>query len=134
MFTVVEYTLKKFAILAIFYVQFSGFSYILKQPSLLFLKIIITKTKTLNWNINLLSNHLHFPLPLTVKVPQSCPTLCNPMNCSWSGFSMEFSRQEHWSGLLFPSSGDHLNLGIEPRSRALEADSLPSEPPGKPLP
>ena len=42
---------------------------------------------------------------------------------------MEFFRQEYWSGLPFPSPGDHPNLGIEPRSPALQADSSASEPP-----
>ena len=37
--------------------------------------------------------------------------------------SMEFSRQEYWSGLPFPSPGDFPNLGIEPRSPALQADT-----------
>ena len=46
---------------------------------------------------------------------------------------MGFSRQEHWSGLPFPSSGDLPDPGIEPGSPALQADSLPSEPSGKPL-
>ena len=46
--------------------------------------------------------------------------------------SMEFSRQEHWSGLSFPSPGDHPDPETEPGSPALQADSLPSEPPGKP--
>ena len=46
--------------------------------------------------------------------------------------SMGFSRQECWSGLPFPSPGDLPNPGIEPRSPALQADALPSEPPGKP--
>ena len=46
--------------------------------------------------------------------------------------SMGFSRQEYWSGLPFPSPGDLPNLGIEPRSPSLQADSLPSESPGKP--
>ena len=46
--------------------------------------------------------------------------------------SMEFSRQEYWSG-LFPSPGDLPNPGVEPRSPALQADSLPSKPPEKPL-
>ena len=45
---------------------------------------------------------------------------------------MEFSRQEYWCGLLFPSPGDLPNPGIEPTSPTLQADSLPSEPPGKP--
>ena len=43
------------------------------------------------------------------------------------------SVQEYWSGLPWPSPGDIPNPGIEPRSSALQADSLPSEPPGKPL-
>ena len=46
--------------------------------------------------------------------------------------SMKFSRQEYWSGLSFPSPWYLLNPGIEPRSPALQADSLPPEPPGKP--
>ena len=46
--------------------------------------------------------------------------------------SMEFSRQEYWSGLPFPSPGDLPNPGIEPRSPALQTDTLPSEPLGKP--
>ena len=46
--------------------------------------------------------------------------------------SMESSRQEYWSGLPFPSPGDLPDPGIEPRSPALQADALPSEPPGKP--
>ena len=45
--------------------------------------------------------------------------------------SMEFSRQEYWSGLPFPSPEDLPNPGIEPGSPALQADALPSEPPGK---
>ena len=47
--------------------------------------------------------------------------------------SMEFSRQEYWSGLPFSSSGDLPHLGIEPRSPTLQAESLPSETAGKPL-
>ena len=47
--------------------------------------------------------------------------------------SMGFSRQEYWSGLLFHSPGDRPNPGIEPKSLALQADTLPSEPPGKPI-
>ena len=44
--------------------------------------------------------------------------------------SMGFSWQEYWSGLPFPSPGDLPDPGIEPRSPALQADALPSEPPG----
>ena len=45
--------------------------------------------------------------------------------------SMEFSGQECWSGLPFPSPGDLPDPGIKPGSPALQADALPSEPPGK---
>ena len=45
--------------------------------------------------------------------------------------SMEFTRQEYWSGLPFPSPEDLPDPGVEPRSPALQADTLTSEPPGK---
>ena len=45
---------------------------------------------------------------------------------------MRFSKHEYWSGLPFPPPGDLPDLGIKPGSPALQADSLPSEPPGKP--
>jgi len=45
---------------------------------------------------------------------------------------MGFFRQEYWSGLSCPSPGDLSDPGIKPRSPALQADSLPSEPPGNP--
>ena len=61
-------------------------------------------------------------------VAQLCPTLCDP----WTIQSMEFSRPEYWQGSPFPSPGDLPNPGIQPRSPALQADSLPTEPQGKP--
>ena len=45
---------------------------------------------------------------------------------------MRFSWQEYWSELPFLSPGDLPKPGIEPGSPASQADSLPSEPPGKP--
>ena len=54
---------------------------------------------------------------------------CNPMDCS---LSMGFSRQEYWNGLSFPSPEDLPDPGIEPRSPALQADSLPTELQGMP--
>ena len=53
-----------------------------------------------------------------------------PMDCQ-APLSVEFSRKEYWSGLPSPFSGDVPDPGLEPRSPALQADSLPSEPPGK---
>ena len=70
---------------------------------------------------------------LESEVAQSCPTLCDPVDCSpQAPPSMGFSRQEYWSGLPFPSPGDLPDPGIERRSPALQADALTSEPPGKP--
>ena len=46
--------------------------------------------------------------------------------------SVEFSRQEYWSGLPFPTPGDLLNTGIEPVSPALAGGFFATEPPGKP--
>ena len=55
-------------------------------------------------------------------------TLCDPMDCTAHQvlLSMGFSMQGYWSGLPFPSPGDLPNLGIEPRSLALQSDALPS--------
>ena len=46
--------------------------------------------------------------------------------------SMEFSRQEYWSGLPFPSPGNLPDPGMEPGFPTKQVGSLPSEPPGKP--
>ena len=71
------------------------------------------------WKWNSLSRVRFFATPWTVA--QQAP------------LSMEFSRQEYWTGLPFLSPGDFLNPRIVPGSPALQADSLPTEPPGKPL-
>ena len=66
------------------------------------------------------------------EVAQSCPTLCDPVDCSLPGSSVHgIFQEEYWSGLPFPSPGHLPNLGIEPGSPALQADSSPSESPGK---
>ena len=59
--------------------------------------------------------------------------LFEPMDCSLhqASPSMGFSRQEYWSRLPFPPPGDLPDPGIKPGSPALQADALPSEPPGK---
>ena len=68
----------------------------------------------------------------TAKLLQLCPTLCGPMDCSLSGSSVHgIFQAKCWSGLPFPSPGDLPDPGIEPRSPTLQADTIPSEPPGK---
>ena len=71
---------------------------------------------------------------VVVKSLKSCPALatmwtvaCQAPLCMW------FSRGDYWNGLPFPSPVDLPDPGIKPMSPALEADSLPSEPPGKPI-
>ena len=64
------------------------------------------------------------------KSLQLCPTPCNPawMVAHQAALSMDFSRQEYWSELLFPTPGDLPDPGIKhtsPRSPALQTDSLP---------
>ena len=74
---------------------------------------------------------------MRAKLLLSCPTLREPMGCSrQTPLSMGFPRQEHWSGLPFPSPGDLSAAGIAPKSLCLlhrQAGSLPPAPPGKPL-
>ena len=68
-----------------------------------------------------------------VLVTQSCPTLCDPITAAHqAALSMGFSRQGYWSGVPFLSPGDLSDPGIEPRSLALQGESLPTELPGSP--
>ena len=67
---------------------------------------------------------------MSVLVSQSCLTLCNSTN--QASLFMGFSRQEHWSGLPFPSPENLPDSGIKPWSPALQADSLPFELQGNP--
>ena len=62
------------------------------------------------------------------KVIESCPTLCAPMDYTVHGILQ--ARILEW--VAFPSPGDLPNPGIKARSPALQADSLPAEPQGKP--
>ena len=80
-----------------------------------------------------------FSLPIhccCCLVVKSCPTLCNPMDCSPPGPSLSVgsSRQECWSELPFPSPGDLPRPGIKPVSLALAGRFFTTDPPGKPLP
>ena len=64
-----------------------------------------------------------YPVCVCVLVTQSCATFVTPWTVAYQDpLSMGFSRQEHWSGLAFPSLGGLPNPGIKPRSPALQAD------------
>ena len=68
-------------------------------------------------------------------VVQSCPTLCDPMDCSPARLLYPWgaSRQEYLSGLLCPPPEDFPNPGMKPRSPILQVDSLLFEPPENPF-
>ena len=84
----------------------------LKQTESNLVKVLVVSN-------SLQSNHVRlFAIPWTVACQAS--------------LSMEFSRQEYWCGQPFPSPGNLPDPRIKPRSPALQADSLLSEPPGKP--
>ena len=72
------------------------------------------------------------PLKVKVKSLNHVRLFATPWTVAYQT-PLSMDRQEYWSGLPFPSPGDLPNPGTEPRSPALEADTLPSEPPGKPL-
>ena len=64
---------------------------------------------------------------------QLCPTLCGPMDIAHQALlSMEFSRQEYWSVLPFPSPGDFPDPGFEHASPAFAGGFFTAQPPGKP--
>ena len=68
------------------------------------------------------------------EVAQSCPTLCDPMDCSLSGSSVHGifqARVLEWIAISFSRGSSQ--PGNEPGSTTLQADALPSEPPGKPV-
>ena len=70
-------------------------------------------------------------MKVTVKSLSHVRLLVTPWTVAYQvSLSMGFSRQKYWSGLSFPSLGDLLDLGIEPGFPALQAETLPSEPPG----
>ena len=71
---------------------------------------------------------------MSVSVAQSCLTLCDSMNCRPPGSSVHGILQARIlkNVLPFSSPGDLSDPEVEPRSSALQADSLPSDPPGKP--
>ena len=76
---------------------------------------------------------LFYVLSLSL-VEKSCPTLATPWTVACQPpLSVGFFREEGWSGWPFPSPGDLSNSGIEPKSPALQADSLPTELWGKPF-
>ena len=84
--------------------------------------------------------------PVSHRLPEFAQ-VCSVLSCSivsnsatpWTvahqaPLSIGFSRQEYWSRLPCPPPGDLPNPGVKPRSPALQADCLPSEPLGKPCP
>ena len=92
------------------------------------------------WNQDALAPKLIFQEQILVRCPlqagerKSRSVMSNSLwpHGLYSCNPMEFSRPEYWSGKPFPSPGDLPNPGIKPRSPTLQADSLLTDPPGKP--
>ena len=91
------------------------------------------------------STPLRLPTPASVCVcvcvcasPQSCPTLCNPMDCNhWASLSLGFSREEYWSRLPFPSPGSCIPAAAA-AAKSLQScptlcDPIDGSPPGSPV-
>ena len=96
---------------------------------------------SINWNMMLSivrASHLSATFSINTsqcaQLLQSCPTLWDPETVVHKApLSMGFPRQEYWSGLPCPIPGNLPDSGIEPTSPAVQVDSLPTEPPGKPI-
>ena len=74
-----------------------------------------------------------FPECMQAQLSQSSPTICDPMDCSLQGFFVhEILQIRILEWVAMPSSRGSSHPGIKSGSPALQADSLPSEPPGKP--
>ena len=71
-------------------------------------------------------------MKVKVKSLTSVRLFATPWTVAYQALSKGFSRQEYWSELPSPSPEDLPDPGIEARSPTLQADTLPSEPPGKP--
>ena len=89
------------------------------------------------WIIGFIERVKTYTLPCKIKVKVKSLSRVRLFATLWTVEhqappSMGFSKQEYWNGLPFPSLGDLPDPGIEPRSPALQADALTSEPPGKP--
>ena len=132
-----------------FYFAFLGYIYVSLRVSKIFLSLLRSNINLIifhekAWKCNLhclmgscteLSFRKNPKCLWCVLVIQSCPTLWDPMGVArQTSLFMEFSRQEYWSGLLFPSPKELPNPRIEPWSPASQADSLPFELQGSPGP
>ena len=73
------------------------------------------------------------PLCISCSLSQIWLTVIPQTVACQAPLSMGFSRQEYWNGLPFPSPEDLPNTGIEPGSPTFQANSLPFDPPGKPI-
>ena len=90
----------------------------------------ISQAEILEWVAISFSNAWKWKV--RVKLLSRVQLLATPWTAAYQApLSLGFSRREYWSGLPFPSPGDLPDPEIELRTPALQADSLPSEPPGK---
>ena len=118
---------------ALFHYIFSKLIHVTNAESLFF------KSKSYSTILHFLfQNHLqscsiqNTMVCVCMSVAQSCPTFCNPMDCSPPDSSVHRFLQARILEWTYPSPGDLPDPRIEPRSPALQVDYLLAEPPGKP--
>ena len=115
--------------------KFCHFNYNVSWCGVLWVHLVWNSLCFMDLNVSLISQVKEVFSCVLSLVTQLCLTLCDPMDFSPPGSSVhgDSPGKNTWSGLPCPPPGDLPNPGIEPRSPALQADSLPSEPPGSHL-
>ena len=114
--------------------KFCHFNYNVSWCGVLWVHLVWNSLCFLDLNVSLISQVKEVFSCVLSLVTQLCPTLWDSMDCSPPGSPVhgDSPGKNTWSGLPCPSPGDLPNPGVKPRSPALQADSLPSELPGKP--
>ena len=98
-----------------------------------FLKRVKEESEKASLKPNIKKTKIMASCPIVLcLVTQSCPTLCDPVDCSQPGSSIHGNCPGKYTGVPCPPRRDLPNPGIKPKSSSLQVDSLPSEPPGKP--
>ena len=118
-----------------FCIFYRSFIYLWKSlfpsKSVLIILVFFIITALLHWREQMECGAVIYVIERKTAKMKSCLTLRPHGLQPQAPLSMGFSRQEHWSGLPFPSPGDLPHPGIEPGSPALQADALLSESPEK---
>ena len=111
----------------------SNCSFVLSTFAILYGNTLLNKCGYVIYHFNAYFSYYVFFFLMTYYLLSVNHSVITPAVVHQAPLFMEFSRQEYWSGLPFPSPGDLPNPGIKLGSPALQVVSLPTEPPGKPV-